>query len=66
MALRASELTGLNVSDVYDCEQVKTHVTIRGETAKFSKGRTIRVWDIVVEQSRTPETAEIMQVLRDW
>jgi len=50
MALRASELVGLNVGDVFDGEQVKTHVTIRGETAKFNKNRSIRVWDIVADK----------------
>jgi integrase len=50
MALRASELVGLNVGDVFDGEQVKTHVTIRGETAKFNKNRSIRLWDIVHEK----------------
>ena len=60
MALRASELVGLNVGDVYDgagglrrhgtAKQVKTYVTIRGETAKFGKERTIRLWDIVIDR----------------
>ena len=73
MALRASELVGLNVGDVYDgagveshgfaeakpvcsirrhgtAKQVKSYVTIRGETAKFGKERTIRVWDIVQDR----------------
>ena len=49
MALRASELVGLNVGDVYD-KQVKSYVTIRGETAKFGKERTIRLWDIVIDR----------------
>ena len=44
MALRASELVGLKVSDVYD-RQVKSYVTIRPETAKFGKERTIRIGD---------------------
>jgi len=44
MALRASELVGLKVSDVYD-KQVKSYVTIRPETAKFGKERTIRIGD---------------------
>jgi site-specific recombinase XerD len=42
LALRASELVGLKVSDVYD-RQVKSYVTIRPETAKFGKERTIRI-----------------------
>ena len=42
MALRASELVGLQVGDVYDRKKVKSYVTIRGETAKFSKGREVR------------------------
>ena len=44
LALRASELVGLKVSDVYD-RQVKSYVTIRPETAKFGKERTIRIGD---------------------
>ena len=50
MALRASELVGLKVGDVYDGEKVLTYVTIRGETAKFNKNRSIRVWDIVADK----------------
>jgi site-specific recombinase XerD len=55
MALRASELVWLNVSDVYDgarCDAssttpstAKSYVTIRAETAKFNKERTIRIGD---------------------
>jgi integrase/recombinase XerD len=45
MALRVSELVGLNVSDVYDEEKVKSYVTIRAETAKNKKERTIRIGD---------------------
>jgi len=44
LALRASELVGLKVSDVYD-RKVKSYVTIRPETAKFGKERTIRIGD---------------------
>ena len=44
LALRASELVGLKISDVYD-KQVKSYVTIRPETAKFGKERTIRIGD---------------------
>jgi len=44
LALRASELVGLNVGDVYD-RQVKSYVTIRPETAKFGKERTVRIGD---------------------
>lgn len=44
MALRASELVGLKVSDVYD-KRVKSYVTIRAETAKFNKERTVRIGD---------------------
>lgn len=47
MALRASELVGLSVGDVYDGERVKNYVTIRGETAKFGKERTIRIGDLI-------------------
>jgi integrase len=50
MALRASELVGLKVGDVYDGEKVNTYVTIRGETAKFNKNRSIRLWDIVADK----------------
>ena len=45
MALRASELVGLNVGDVYDGAKAKSYVTIRAETAKFNKERTIRIGD---------------------
>jgi len=45
LALRASELVGLNVSDVYDGVKAKSYVTIRAETAKFGKERTIRIGD---------------------
>lgn len=46
MALRASELVGLQVSDVVDNNSdVKQYVTIRAETAKFDKERTIRIGD---------------------
>lgn len=44
MALRASELVGLQVGDVYN-EAPKSYVTIRAETAKFGKERTIRIGD---------------------
>ncbi|MEK7396634.1 MAG: site-specific integrase, partial [Candidatus Poribacteria bacterium] len=43
MALRASELVSLQISDVYDRDKPKTYVTIRAETAKFNKERTIRI-----------------------
>ncbi len=45
MALRASELVGLQVGDVYDGAKAKSYVTIRAETAKFGKERTIRIGD---------------------
>ena len=45
MALRASELVLLNVGDVWDSEKAKQYVTIRAETAKFNKERTIRIGD---------------------
>ena len=45
MALRASELVSLNVGDVFDSENPKSYVTIRAETAKFNKERTIRIGD---------------------
>lgn len=46
MALRASELVGLKVGDVADDKgNVKKYITIRGETAKFGKKRTIRISD---------------------
>jgi len=50
MALRASELVGLKVGDVFDGKKVKSYVTIRGETAKFGKEREIKVWDIVQDE----------------
>lgn len=50
MALRASELVGLKVGDVYSDSRVKQYVTIRGETAKFGKERDIRLWKIVKEE----------------
>jgi hypothetical protein len=39
MALRASELVGLQVKDVYDGEMVKNYVNIQAETAKYKKER---------------------------
>ena len=45
MALRASELVGLQVGDVCDGAKAKSYVTIRAETAKFNKERTIRIGD---------------------
>ena len=45
LALRAKELVGLNVGDVYDGVKAKSYVTIRAETAKFGKERTIRIGD---------------------
>ena len=60
MALRASELVGLNVGDVFNAEaqqragtaneSAKSYVTIRAETAKFNKEREIKVWDIVQDK----------------
>jgi len=48
MALRATELVSLNVGDVLASNgEVKTYVTIRPETAKFSKERTIRIGEKV-------------------
>lgn len=52
MALRASELVGLTVGDVYDGGKVKSYVTIRGEIAKFGKEREVRVWGIVIDELR--------------
>lgn len=44
MALRATELCRLNVGDVLDANgDVKLYVIIRADTAKFGKGRTIRL-----------------------
>jgi integrase/recombinase XerD len=45
LALRASELVGLEVGDVYDGENAKSYVTIRACTAKFNKERLIRIGD---------------------
>ena len=62
MALRASELVSLQVGDVYDGEKVKTHVTIRGETAKNGKERTIRMWDIIQYKKRWRSSALILRM----
>ena len=43
MALRATELCGLTVGDVYDGVGVRTYVEVRGETAKFKKARKVRI-----------------------
>jgi len=43
IALRATELCGLTVADVYDGENVRTYITIRGEIAKGGKQRTVRM-----------------------
>ncbi|MBI1929654.1 site-specific integrase [Candidatus Poribacteria bacterium] len=43
MALRATELCGLEVGDVYDGQQVRRYVTIRPETAKRHKERKSRL-----------------------
>lgn len=44
MALRATELRRLNVGDVLDDNgDVRRYVTIRGETAKFGKKRTLGI-----------------------
>lgn len=50
MALRASELVGLKVAEVYDRGKVKTYVTIRGETAKYNKERTLRIGNGIQEE----------------
>ena len=43
MALRATELCGLTVGDVYDGQDIRTYVSIRPETAKFFKARKVRI-----------------------
>jgi integrase len=43
MALRATELCGLTVGDVYDGVDIRTYVEIRPETAKFKKARKVRI-----------------------
>jgi site-specific recombinase XerD len=44
MALRATELCQLHTSDVLDNNgDIKNYITIRAETAKFEKARTIRI-----------------------
>lgn len=43
MALRATELCGLRVFDVYDGQNPRTYVEIRPETAKFNKARKVRI-----------------------
>jgi integrase len=50
MALRASELVGLRMGDVYDGNKVKSYISVRPETAKFGKGREVRIWDIVTDE----------------
>lgn len=51
LALRASELCGLLLSDVVDDNgDIKQYVTIRSEIAKFGKERTVRVWGIVKQE----------------
>lgn len=48
MALRATELVSMNVSDVRDRNQrIKANITIRPETAKFSKKRRVRIGEKV-------------------
>ena len=48
MGLRATELVSLNVNDVRDRNgQIKTYITIRPETAKFSKKRRVRIGEKV-------------------
>ena len=49
MALRATELCSLTVSDVYDGVDVRTYVEVRGETAKFKKARKVRISSAVRE-----------------
>jgi hypothetical protein len=41
----SSATSPLPLGDVYDGKKVKSYVNIRGETAKFKKGRTIRIGD---------------------
>ena len=60
LALRASELVGLKVSDVYD-KKVKSYVTIRPETAKFGKERTIRIGEGI--QDTIADNASIGRVI---
>ena len=47
MALRASELCGLTVSDVFDGQKVRRYITIRSEIAKGSRERQLRIGDDV-------------------
>ena len=49
LALRATELCGLTVGDVYDGGHVRTYVSIRPETAKGKKGRKVRISSAVRE-----------------
>ena len=48
MALRATELVSMNISDVRDRnKRIKANITIRPETAKFSKKRRVRIGEKV-------------------
>ena len=48
MGLRATELVSLNIGDVLDRNQrIKANITIRPETAKFSKKRRVRIGEKV-------------------
>lgn len=43
LALRATELCGLRVGDLYDGKKIRTYVEIRPETAKNRKARLLRM-----------------------
>ena len=45
LALRASELCGLWVGDVWDGRKVRNYITIRAKIAKGKRPRTIRIGD---------------------
>ena len=45
LALRASEICGLSVGDVYDGRAVRNYVTIRAAIAKGKRSRIIRIGD---------------------
>lgn len=54
MAMRATELVSLTVGDFLNGDgSIKTYITVRGETAKFGKERTIRIGEKVKSEIAT-------------
>ena len=67
-ALRATELCPLNVGDVLDANgDVKLYVITRADTAKFGKGRTIRLGQPVRHAVQAPNdrSGEFLYVRED-